>query len=191
LLDYHVERLLGSAEVLGYPCDEAHVRARLALAIDGKIRDSSRLRVRLVLNSLGDLAVEVTECALLPQPYRVTLARAPIYSRDPRLLHKITDRSIYDAAAPSVPGVDDVLLWNERGEITESRIANVVVALGGILCTPPLSSGLLPGCLRRHLLAQGDVIERIITVDELRQAKDTYLANSLRGLWRVELIFGE
>jgi para-aminobenzoate synthetase/4-amino-4-deoxychorismate lyase len=86
-----------------------------------------------------------------------------------------------------VPGVDDVLLWNERGEVTESRIANVVISLDEALYTPPLSSGLLPGCLRRQLLEQGRVVERTINIEEFWKFKDIYLVNSLRGMWRVEL----
>jgi para-aminobenzoate synthetase/4-amino-4-deoxychorismate lyase len=189
LLDYHIERMLGSAKQLGYPCDEAQVREKLARAVGAEPPGSERLRVRLMLNALGSLAIQVSECTPVSQPYRVALAREPICSSDFRLHHKTTDRSIYDTAVPSVSGVEDVLLWNERGDVTESRIANVVVSLGGILYTPPLSSGLLPGCFRRHLLAQGTVIERVITIAELREAEEIYLANSLRGLWRVEPIF--
>lgn len=189
LLDYHIERMLGSAKHLGYPCDEAQVREKLARAVGAEPPGSERMRVRLMLNALGSLAIQVSECTPVSQPYRVALAREPICSSDFRLHHKTTDRSIYDTAVPSVSGVEDVLLWNERGDVTESRIANVVVSLGGILYTPPLSSGLLPGCFRRHLLAQGTVIERVITVAELREAEEIYLANSLRGLWRVEPIF--
>jgi para-aminobenzoate synthetase/4-amino-4-deoxychorismate lyase len=187
LLDYHVERLLGSAKVLGYPCDEEQVRERLVRAVSSGGQFSSLLRVRLTLDAMGSIAVELSECTTLPQPYRIALAREPICSRDLRLRHKTTDRSIYAAAEPSVPGVDDVLLWNERGEVTESRIANVVISLDEALYTPPLSSGLLPGCLRRQLLEQGRVVERTINIEEFWKFKDIYLVNSLRGMWRVEL----
>jgi para-aminobenzoate synthetase/4-amino-4-deoxychorismate lyase len=190
LLDHHVERLVSSAEHLGYPCDEAQVRSRLALALDAKSQSVGPLRIRIVLNALGTLALEAVECAPLRKPYRVALARVPVCSTDPRLFHKTTDRSIYDTAVPSVSGVDDVLLWNERGEVTESRIANVVVSLDGALLTPPLSSGLLPGCLRRELLMQGAIVEAVVSIDDLRRAEQIYLVNSLRGMWLVEPVFG-
>jgi len=194
LLDYHLDRLLDSAKRLGYPCDEAQVRQRLAAAVNPKHLSNGPWRVRLVLNAHGSLAVDLAEFPVLLQPYRVALALEPVCSLDPRLFHKFTDRSIYESAVPSVPGVDDVLLWNERGELTESRIANLFVLCGDVLCTPPESSGLLAGCLRRELLAQGkangSVIEKSISIFELRQAKEIYLANSLRGMWRVELVLG-
>ncbi len=196
LLDYHLDRLLDSARKLGYPCNEEQVRQRLALAVDinnlcsRSLEEKFKgpLRVRLVLNALGSISIELAEHVALRQPYRVALALEPVLSYDQRLCHKFTDRSIYDLAVASVPGVDDVLLWNERREITESRIANVLVSCGGVLYTPPESSGLLPGCLRRELIAQKRVNERIITIDELGKADEVYLANSLRGMWKVELL---
>ena len=44
-----------------------------------------------------------------------------------------------------IPGYDDVLLFNEKGEVTESTIANMAVEIEGKLCTPPVQCGLLPG----------------------------------------------
>jgi branched-subunit amino acid aminotransferase/4-amino-4-deoxychorismate lyase len=43
--------------------------------------------------------------------------------------------------------VDDVILSNERGEIT-SDVANIVVEIDGVRATPPLASGLLGGAFR-------------------------------------------
>jgi para-aminobenzoate synthetase/4-amino-4-deoxychorismate lyase len=49
-----------------------------------------------------------------------------------------TFRRVYESAKSSCPGYDDVLLWNERGDITETCIANVVVSLGGEFITTPV-----------------------------------------------------
>jgi para-aminobenzoate synthetase/4-amino-4-deoxychorismate lyase len=76
-----------------------------------------------------------------------------------------------------------VLLWNERGEITESTTANVVVVLDGELLTPPLSSGLLAGTFRDRLLAEGAIQEKVINVADLGRCRCIYLINSVRK-WR-------
>ena len=47
---------------------------------------------------------------------------------------------------------DDVVLYNEHGQVTETTIANVVVEKNGRLVTPPVACGLLPGVFRGHLL---------------------------------------
>jgi len=187
LLQYHVERLLHSALEFGYPCEKSRVLARLQGALEELHTRDGPLRVRIFLDALGAIATEIGPVPNMTSPYRVALAREPIFSGDYRLRHKSTDRSLYDSAEPSIDGVDDVILWNERGEITESRIANVIVTIEGDMYTPPLSSGVLPGCLRRDLLARQEITERTITKDEMLRSDRVYLANSLRGVWCVEL----
>jgi para-aminobenzoate synthetase/4-amino-4-deoxychorismate lyase len=191
LLDYHLERLAQSALFFGYTFNKARVRQRMEDAIAASAIERcaahDALRVKIILDSLGALATEVTPISVTVTPYRVALAKEYIRSDDLRLFHKTTDRSIYEGAVPIIPGVDDVLLWNERGEVTESRIANLIVSLNGKLFTPPVSSGVLPGCLRRDLLERGEVSERVITIAEIGSIDEVYLANSLRGVWKVEL----
>ena len=65
-------------------------------------------------------------------------------------------------------------------EITESSVANIVVPTDGELCTPPIECGLLPGVFRKHLLAEGKIKERVITIEEFKRAKEFYLINSVR-----------
>jgi len=74
-----------------------------------------------------------------------------------------------------------VILWNTRGEITESTIANVVVEIGGERWTPPRTCGLLPGIARGRLIDDGAVRERPIAVAELKAATRVWLVSALRG----------
>jgi para-aminobenzoate synthetase/4-amino-4-deoxychorismate lyase len=122
------------------------------------------------------------------KPQRIALARAPVDSSDPFLYHKTTNRKVYEAARAACPGYDDVLLFNDQGEVTESTIANVAVDIAGNLCTPPVTCGLLPGTLRVHLLQRGDLIERKITIAELLHSPRVFLLNSVRGLYPVEVV---
>jgi para-aminobenzoate synthetase/4-amino-4-deoxychorismate lyase len=84
-----------------------------------------------------------------------------------------------------------VLLYNEKGEITESTIANVAVEMDGTLYTPPVSCGLLAGTFRAHLLQLGELIERPILVEEALRSHRVLLMNSVRGKYRVELVKAE
>ena len=80
-----------------------------------------------------------------------------------------------------------MIFFNERDEVTESRIANIVVSIDGQLFTPPVSSGLLPGTFRAELLAQGKIKERVITVEELKSAREFFLINSVRKWVNADL----
>jgi para-aminobenzoate synthetase/4-amino-4-deoxychorismate lyase len=81
-----------------------------------------------------------------------------------------------------------VLLVNERGELTESTVANLVVRLDGVLWTPPLECGLLPGVLRAHLLARGEIRERVLRPEDLADAEEIWLINSVRKWRRAVLV---
>ncbi len=191
-LDRHLDRLAASAGWLGWPLDRRAVGEHLAAPAGGPAR------VRLTLGSQGDH--DVTVGALPtgdpgpggPGPRPVALAVAPVWSGDPFLRHKTTRRQVYEqalAAARQVhPEVEDVILLNERGEVTELTIGNLVVELDGGRWTPPLSCGLLPGTLRAELLDRGEVAERVLTVPDLRRASRLWLANSVRGLVRIALV---
>ncbi len=188
LLRAHLRRLEDSAEYFGYPWRPRQIAAALA-GIRAR-HSHGRWRVRLTLNAAGEPDLKVQ-----PMPpadsdrWRLGMAPFPVDSADPMLYHKTTQRGLYERAAQSCPDCDDVLLWNERGEITESTIANVIVELDDGFYTPPVASGLLPGILRGRLLAQGRIRERVITFRALRRVRNLYLVNSVRGWVPAQLNF--
>ncbi|MDZ7670503.1 MAG: aminodeoxychorismate synthase component I [Gammaproteobacteria bacterium] len=191
LTEAHVGRLQDSARHFGYSIDRDHVRRHLAEVVRGL--SPVPHRVRLLLAQDGAVDVTARPVAETPAPVRVALALCPAAVIDnPFVCHKTTHRQIYDDARREtlarIPGADDVLLVNANGEVTESTIANLVVDLDGELITPPLSSGLLPGVYRQHLLDTGRVVERVVQPRDLHAARALYLANSVRRLWPVTLI---
>jgi para-aminobenzoate synthetase/4-amino-4-deoxychorismate lyase len=110
------------------------------------------------------------------------LAPHPIDNTDVFFYHKTTRRELYDRMRAALPtGVDDVLFYNRRGEITETTIANIAVTIEGRQCTPPIRCGLLAGTCRQHLLRTGQLEERVITLDDLSTPGAFTLINSVRG----------
>jgi len=188
LLERHLARLSKSARYFGYPCDVRKIEAELLRSIELSRTAGSNLKVRLILNSQGCTRVETSLFDSNMGDYTLSLAINSVDVNDPRLRHKTVDRSVYDQALPSLPGTSDVLLWNNRGEVTESRIANLVIQIGGELFTPALTSGLLPGCFREQLVSTGQVKERIIKLADLAGAEGFYMINSLRGMWPARLV---
>jgi para-aminobenzoate synthetase/4-amino-4-deoxychorismate lyase len=181
-LEGHLARLRHSAAWLGFPLNEAELHEKLAA-----LPPEGLWRIRLTLGKAGD--VDIAHFPLAPEPAGprwAELPKARIDANDPLRRHKTTERALYDAALKNLPaGVFDVVFLNERGEVAEGARSNVFVERDGVLLTPPLSSGALPGVLRAELLASGKAKEAELWPDDL--ANGFWLGNALRGLIRVEL----
>ena len=131
-----------------------------------------------------DGGIEINSEPVKPAgPILVALAAKPVDSSNVFLYHKTTNRRIYEEAKASRPGFDDVILYNERGEITEGSSSNIVVELDAKLFTPPVSCGLLGGTFRSSLIKAGNISERVINIETLKDCSHIYFINSVRK-WR-------
>lgn len=181
LLDAHLSRLAESAVYFGIGMDKTAVSHRLHTFATTL---HSAQKVRLLLSSAGDIVVEATPLGETDHKNNaVGLATFPVDSQNRYLYHKTTRREIYAKAQASRPDCEEVILWNERGEITETDRANVVIEYEGELITPPVSAGLLAGTFRGWLLENGRIQERTITKEMLAACDQIYLINSVRK-WR-------
>ncbi len=187
LLDRHLDRLRASAEHFGFDLDVTEAR-RLVEAVSGD--GPRRLRLLLAPDGAIDLAV-TAHLPKPPTPWRVPLAERSVHSGDEMLYHKTTRREVYARARAQFPDAADVILTNERDEVTETTIGNLVLDLDGTLVTPARSSGLLPGTFRAELLAAGTVEERVVTLADLRDATDVSMINSVRGWVAVHPVFAD
>ena len=86
------------------------------------------------------------------------------------------------------PHLDEVVYLNEMGELAEGSRTTIFIERDGMLLTPPLSAGALPGVLRAELMAQGRAVERTLMLADLKAAEVVYLGNSVRGLQRAKLL---
>ncbi|HEY3310431.1 MAG TPA: aminodeoxychorismate synthase component I [Anaerolineales bacterium] len=180
LLERHLQRLADSAEYFAFPFDLEHARADL-LSTAQELTGPSR--VRLLLDRDGGLSHQTFSLELPgpARPLRLGLAMQPVDSADVYLFHKTTWRKVHETARSSRPDCDDVILYNERGELTETGIANLVFELDGVLVTPPLECGLLAGTFRAHLLEAGTIREQVLTLADLPRCTKIYTINSVRG----------
>jgi para-aminobenzoate synthetase / 4-amino-4-deoxychorismate lyase len=186
LVDRHLDRMAASASYFGYAFDREEARTMLANA-QADLPAASRLR--LLLGRDGTMVCEAVDLAppVDGATLRAGLAKDPIDPADVYLYHKTTRRDVYDNARASRPDVDAVILWNPDREVTEGTEANLIAQFDGRRVTPPVECGLLEGTFRAELLASGEVVERRITLDELRRAERVWLVNSVRGWREVEL----
>jgi para-aminobenzoate synthetase / 4-amino-4-deoxychorismate lyase len=105
--------------------------------------------------------------------------------------HKWVDRKGINRPSPREPGA----LIVDEGETLEVGWANVFAVRGATLFTPPLDGRLLPGVTRAKVMelarAQAiEVHERPLDLQQLQQADEVFLTNSIRGIEAVESIEG-
>jgi branched-chain amino acid aminotransferase len=92
-------------------------------------------------------------------------------------------------------GFDEVILLNEFGRATECTSANIFAAFGNEVVTPPIAEGCLPGITREVVVQEIEVpgirvVERALTVDDLRTADEMFITSTTRGLLPVSGIPG-
>jgi len=187
LLNEHMQRLGKSAAYFDIPLDMHAVFQCLQNFGD------ERLRVRLLVSRDGNsevqtFALEGRACSpSAPRTarrsvptLRAAISKTPVNSQNVFLYHKTTHRDVYEHAKAAFPDHDEVILWNEKGEVTEGTFTNVVISKDGKKITPPVDCGLLGGTFREYLLKSEEIVEGIVTLDDLKAADEVWLVNSVR-----------
>ena len=191
LLDFHLDRLMQSAEYFLFSVSREAVQNFLS-SEERKLREQpSKQRVRLVVDAKGTPHMESSVLEALRGTQRIRFADTRTDSSDVFLFHKTTRRPVYSRAFELAreQGYFDVLFCSERDEVTEGAISNVFSVKNGMYFTPPVSCGLLAGTFRRHLLETKPfpIEERILHKTDIEQAEAIYLTNAVRGLVRCFL----
>lgn len=189
LLDRHVDRLRASAGYFGFVVPE-DLEAQLAIYAE-RLQPDMDYRIRLTLDRHRNITLDATPLDAAPLSLRrAVIFPEPVDADDPFLRHKTTHRTLYERAFDwgLARGFDEVILVNERGEVTEGTRTNVFARRGGRLITPPLSSGGLDGVYRAHVLAtHPEAVEDVLRPADLLSAESVYLCNALRGLCEVSV----
>lgn len=188
-LALHLERLAASAAALGFRLDRERVVAQLAEA-EMSFSAGEERRVRCELRRDGAFQIATAPMPLASNgALRIAVAGQRADAGDPFLRHKTTRRAIYERAFAEAAsrGCDDALLLNRQGFVTETSRSTIFVERGGVLLTPPLEHGLLPGVLRRELIETGAAREAPLRLDDLGEAGRWFVGNSLRGLQIAQL----
>ena len=175
-LEAHLGRMENSARVFGLSFDPVAARAALDRAVMGR---AGPQRLRLTLNEAGVNHATAHDLPANPSHWTYAISPERTDSADLFLRHKTSWRELYENEVARL-GTDEVIFLNERGELAEGARSNIFVLRDGRLLTPPLSVGVLDGCLRAELIAKGDAREAVLTPDDL--SGQVYFGNSLRGL---------
>lgn len=186
LLRPHLNRLRASAVYFGFEFDRHKIMRFLkkkALLFD----KGKKYRVRLALEKDGRMKAETD--SIEPEAekrLKVCFSAIKTDSKDIWLYHKTTCRRFYDKEYSECrrKGFDEVIFSNEKGQITEGAISNILIKKGKIFFTPPVSCGLLDGVYRQFLMRNKKMPlkEKILFDKDLREADNIYFINSVRGM---------
>jgi branched-chain amino acid aminotransferase len=206
----HWERMKRDAATLRvpFPADAARVRSGLLRLIGANEAREATLRMVVVRNRGGiwegpsdrdsDLIALTTGLKDWGDGVKLTVQEQARHAasrfRGVKMLSWALNLATLEEAQRR--GFDEALLLNERGEVSECTSANVFVARGGDVLTPPLESGCLPGVTREILLeaiqVEGIRIrEGTIRVPDLASADEVFVTSTTRNVLPVVSIDGQ
>jgi len=201
-LDKHLSRLARSAEILRLPIEALELKEAVMDTIRANKLDSARIRITVSLGEGGmvpDLSTCTKPTVLIMagryQPYprefyqkgmKAIVSSIRRNSQSPLSKLKSTNylEGILARQEARAAGVDEALCLNEKGLLAEASMSNIFVVTDGTLRTPGEDSGILPGITRGTVLELAsqlgiDAAEQDIRLDELFQAQEAFLTNSL------------
>jgi para-aminobenzoate synthetase/4-amino-4-deoxychorismate lyase len=184
LLALHLERLGVSSEYFGFEGRKASIEGELSaelMRVCAALPPRSH-RVRLRLARSGEFRIETDPFEEGQRAWTLDVSGQSFSSLDVIAFHKTTFRQRYETALAGAPaGLDEVLLVNEHGELTEGTRTNLFLQFDGGWVTPPRESGLLAGVFRESLLRSRQVSEATLYPRDLARAHLVRLGNALRG----------
>jgi branched-chain amino acid aminotransferase len=184
-LPYHAAKLEGFASELvkvnGMPDCVLRLTVSRGSAPRGySIKLAQKPRVLMTLHPLPKKSAE---------GWRLITSSFRVLADDPLNQFKTASkvRSVLARAEAEEQGADEALLLNERGEITEGAATNVFSIERGVVRTPPLAAGILPGITRAvvfeicaHLGIE--ISEQPMTSSDLFGAEGVFLTVSTAGI---------
>ena len=187
-LDLHIQRLLRSAEVMKIKAPSTESLERAVYSIIGANKCSPFGRLRITL--LSDSQLVITHIPFEEDKKFIALGRHD-FSISSRLA--ISGLKTISYAENSLAlrnaherGFADVLLVNERKEVMESALANLIWLEVGQWWTPSLESGCLPGVTRALLVENFGVKEGTLLENDLPNVSALAITSSVREIVGVE-----
>lgn len=175
----HFERMEKSAKALGFEFpDEIK-----------KISPTKDGMVRILLSKNGEFEIqhkEITE----DKTNLIEISDTAVYSKNPFLFHKTDHRPWYYVSFEKIKSgkIYDEVFFNEKGELTEGARTNIVLQINGEYFTPPLKCGLLNGIMRKKMIEEKKINERILYKKDFETAQKILCINSVRGIKEVKAV---
>jgi len=203
-LDLHLARMKEGAGRLGWALGDEDFGEVIPELLHRKGLEKGRARVRIAMTAGAgelhdpgrgmDALLWITASASLPPPAAVSLATAAFARNERSPLAGLKCASyaenVLALAQARRAGADEPLFFNTRSELCEAATANVFLVKDGVIFTPPLESGCLPGTMRQRVMARAAVTECVLTERDVVEADEVFLTSAIRGVVPVARIDG-
>jgi para-aminobenzoate synthetase/4-amino-4-deoxychorismate lyase len=190
LLKLHLDRLADSAGYFDFKYDRKYIKKELK-ALEKKFKKARDYKVRLLLSGGGKVRTGFSVVHKPEGTAKAVFSDKRALSGNPFFYHKTTNRKLYDSELRKwrKRGYFDVIFSNEKNQITEGAISNIIIKKSGLYYTPPVSCGLLRGVYREYLLKyrKTPLKEKILYKSDIKKADKIYMVNSVRGMVEVTL----
>jgi branched-chain amino acid aminotransferase len=206
----HWRRLEKDAALTRLPLNysSAKVRVQLQDVIRANKVEDGCARIYLVWNTVGfwrseekmpevDLVITSADVPGYPETLRVAVREHGRHAASPLAGVKTTSwlNSVWAVAEAQREGFDEVVLLNERGEVSECTAANIFAVKGDKVLTPPLNSGCLEGVTRGVLTevaaeAGTSVVEQTLRIEDLYAAEEVFITSTNRNVIGIREIAG-
>jgi branched-chain amino acid aminotransferase len=191
-----------------FPFDAEAVRAQLGELLRANAVREGTARLYAIYNTVGfwqsdepfpevDLILYTAGLPSYREPARLALRAHGRHADSPLAGVKVTSwlNNVWNLYEAQQAGYDEVVLLNERGEVSECTAANIFCVRDGRVLTPPLASGCLEGVTRGVLLDIGcaagvAVEERTLRSEELYAADEVFISSTNRSLLGVGEVQG-
>jgi branched-chain amino acid aminotransferase len=188
-LDEHLQRMERSARNLRLPLDLAAVRADIGTLLGAADAGDAQLRVVV---TRGGRRIGIVE----PLPgHPETIALASVTYAPTRVLDGVKSLSyagnMLATRIAKEAGADEALLVTPHGRVLEAPTSTLFASLDGEqLVTPPLDDHILDSITRRRIMALMHARERVLTLDEVLEARELFLASTTREVQAVRAVDG-
>ncbi|MBU1098139.1 MAG: bifunctional anthranilate synthase component I family protein/aminotransferase class IV [Bacteroidetes bacterium] len=187
LLEYHLKRLEETARFFLFKYDSREINSKIDEIVNNS-DFSEKYKLRLKLNKWGRISLEINPLKSYCGELRVQISDKRVNSGNKFLYFKTTNRELYDLQLKSSrkAGFYEALFLNEKNELTEGCISSLIIKKNNKYYTPPISSGILDGCYRQYFLDNNNnVFEKSIFMDDLIEADEIFLCNSVRKMVKI------
>ena len=190
LLRKHLDRLSLSAQYFDFKCDKRYIGKRIK-DMERQFKDGHDYKLRVLLGRDGKIESSFSRIDGKIDFAKIRFSEKKTSTRDIFLYHKTTNRDLYDREHKKweKKGYFDIIFTNEKNQITEGAISNIIIKKTRYYYTPPLECGLLNGVYRRYLFKRGELLlkEKILYKKDIESADEVYMVNSVRGMLKVRL----
>ena len=180
-LKEHLNRLQESSRYFSYPFNKEEVQNQVEDLCQSLDFDTD-YRLKMFLAKNGELTFEHNQLTGLADVFCQARLVEQTHPLDSPYTYFKTSYRPHISLEPH-----EQIYYNQKKELLETSIGNLVLKIEDQLYTPPVHLGLLNGIYRQSLIANNQVTERVLTLDNLKQAQAIYGCNAVRGLYELKV----